>query len=468
MLTIFDSDNRFNRRSFLNVGSLALGGLSLTNLLQAKAAAAPGTRRSILKDRSVIFLFLAGGPSQFETFDPKMDAPVEFRSVTGELKTRIPGVTFGGTFSKLAELADKVSILRSFVPGTAEHDVKPIVGKDTFGANLGSIFSRIAGANHPESGMPTNVLLLPRSVDESIRIDFERLPRLLSSGILSKAYAPFTPSTGSTLQSDLRLKVPLDRLDDRRALLKELDKAQGALAEGHLVEGMDRMREQALTTLLGGVGDAFDLSKEDPGIVAAYDTASVVQTDQIPRRWLHSRDYVDHAKSFGKLLLLARRLCERGAGFVTVTTNFIWDMHADEQGKNAPLIPGMDYMGAPLDHALAAFIRDVEARGLSDKILLVACGEMGRTPRINKTGGRDHWGNIGAMLMTGGGLRMGQVIGRSSRTGGEPATTPIRIQNVLATILHQVFDLGEVRSMPGLPREIAQTMTGWETIDGLV
>ncbi len=464
MLTFFDRDDRFNRRSFLKVGSLALGGLSLMNLLQAKASAEP--RRPVLKDRSVIFLFLHGGPSQIETFDPKMTASSEIRSVTGQVQTRIPGVTFGGTFPKLAALADKVSIVRSYVPGDGNHDIKPVVGRDTFGANLGSIFSRVAGRNHPESGMPTNVLLLPRAVDSTTQAGTQAFGRFASTGMLGNGYAPFDPSTGSTLQSDMRLTLPMDRLADRRSLLNQLDQVRWSLAERATADGIDRVREQALTTVLGGVADAFDLSKEDPRLVSAYDTAELVKPQNIDRRWNNYNNYVDNAKSLGKLLLLARRLCERGAGFVTVTTNFVWDMHADV--NNAPVGEGFGYMGVPLDHALAAFIEDVYARGLDDKILLVVCGEIGRTPRINRQGGRDHWGNLAPLLMSGGGLRMGQVIGRSNASAGDPASSPIRIQNVIATILHSMMEMGEVRLIPGLPREIAQTMTGWEAIDGLV
>src|SRR5262249_50889222 len=162
------------------------------------------------------------------------------------------------------------------------------------------------------------------------------------------------------------------------------------------------------------------------------------------------------SQTLGKLLLLARRLCERGCGFVTVTTNFVWDMHADV--NNAPVEEGMRYMGVPLDHALSAYLEDVEARGLSEKILLVVCGEMGRTPRINKAGGRDHWGNIGPLLLAGGGLKMGQVIGQSDRSGGSPATEPVRIQNLIATVLHTTLEMGEVRIVPGMPREIATTI----------
>ncbi len=464
MLTIFDRDHRFNRRSFLQIGGLALGGLSLAHLLQAKAAAEP--RRPVLKDRSVIFLFLHGGPSQIETFDPKMSAPVEIRSATGEVQTRIPGVTFGGTFPKLAALADKVSIVRSFTTGDGNHDIKPVVGRDTFGANLGSIYARVAGRNHPDTGIPTNILLLPRAVDPSTQAGQMAFGRFNSTGSLGASYAPFDPSTGSTLQSDMRLTLPMDRLQDRRSLLQQLDEVQWALAERAAVEGIDRMRDQALTTVLGGVADAFDLSKEDPRVVSGYDTAPLVRPENIDRRWNNYNNYVDNAKSLGKLLLLARRLCERGAGFVTVTTNFVWDMHADV--NNAPVGEGFGYMGVPLDHALAGFINDVESRGLSDKILLVVCGEMGRTPRINRNGGRDHWGNLAPLLVSGGGLRMGQVIGRSTANGGEPASTPIRPQNLIATILNQVFEMGEVRLIPGMPREIAQTMTGWEPIEGLV
>jgi uncharacterized protein (DUF1501 family) len=464
VLTIFDRDQRLNRRSFLKVGSLALGGLSLTNLLGVKAAAEP--RRPVLKDRSVIFLFLHGGPSQIETFDPKMSAPVEFRSVTGEVQTRIPGVTFGGSFPRLAALADKVSIVRSYMPGDGNHDIKPVVGRDTFGANLGSIYSRVAGANHPVTGIPTNVLLLPQAVDSTTRPGTTSFGRFNSTGMLGTAYAPFDPSTGNNLRNDMRLALPMDRLNDRRYLLNQLDQVRWQFAEERLADGIDRVREQAMSTVLGGVADAFDLSKEDSRVLNAYDTSTLIRPENIDRRWNNYNNYVDNAKSLGKLMLLARRLCERGAGFVTVTTNFVWDMHSDV--NNAPVGEGMGYMGVPLDWALSAFIHDLEVRGLSDKILLVVCGEIGRTPRINRNGGRDHWGNLGSLLFAGGGVRMGQVIGRSNATSAEPATTPVRIQNVIATVLNQVFEMGEVRLIPGLPREIAQTMTGWEPIDGLV
>src|SRR6478672_8228768 len=149
MLTFTDPRRRFGRRAFLRADALSLGGLSLPGLL-AHAAAEP---KRLLSGRSVIFLFLHGGPSQFETFDPKMSAPAEIRSATGEIKTAIPGVTFGSSFPKLAKMADRLAIVRSYVPGDANHDIKPIVCKDSFTANLGSAYSSFAGGNNPSNGM---------------------------------------------------------------------------------------------------------------------------------------------------------------------------------------------------------------------------------------------------------------------------------------------------------------------------
>src|SRR5437868_3568000 len=144
MLSIGDSGGRFGRRDFLRIGSLSLGGLALPQLLSA----APSATRP-LTDKSVIFLFLHGGPTQVETFDPKMTAPEGIRSATGEIKTALPGVTFGSSFPKLAKLAEQIAIVRNYVPGDANHDIKPVVCKDTFGGNLGSAYASVAGTNHP-------------------------------------------------------------------------------------------------------------------------------------------------------------------------------------------------------------------------------------------------------------------------------------------------------------------------------
>ncbi len=460
MLSFHQPGSRFDRRSFLKIGSLALGGLSLPGLLKAAEA------KRLVTDKSVIFLFLHGGPSQTETFDPKMSAAENVRSATGEVKSAIPGVTFGGTFPRLAAHADKLAIIRSFASGDGNHDIKPVLGKDTFGANLGSVYAKVAGINHPVTGVPSNCILFPRSVDASTQPGTMSFGKFANAGPFGESCAPFDPSAGNDLQKDMKLALPLDRLDDRRRLLAQLDRVKWSLAEGRMLDGLDKTREQAFHTILGGVADAFDLSKEHPFTLARYDTAPLVRPENIDKKWKNYNNYVDNAKSLGKLLLLARRLCERGCGFVTVTTNFVWDMHSDV--NNAGVKEGMGYMGRPLDHAVSAFLEDVAARGLSDKILLVACGEMGRTPKINAKGGRDHWGGLAPLLLAGGGLNMGQVIGQSTRDAGEPLSEPVRIPNLLATILHTLFDMGELRIAPGVPREVAGTMAGWEPIRGLV
>jgi hypothetical protein len=463
MLAIHDS-RHFNRRAFLKIGSLSLGGLTLPGLLAEQARAATAGRP--VTDKSVIFLFLHGGPSQIETFDPKMTAPTGIRSATGETATSLPGVTFGGTYTRLAALAHKVSVVRSFVTGDGNHDIKPLVGRDTFGANLGAVYARVAGINHPQTGIPSNVVLFPKSVDASTQPANLRFGKFGDTGPFGAGLTPFDPSGGGQLHKDMKLSMPMDRLQDRRHLLAQLDQVKWSLSEARTLDSLERAREQAFSTILGGVADAFDLSRENAKVLDRYDTAPLVRPENIDKKWKNYNNYVDNAKSVGKLLLLARRLCERGCGFVTVTTNFVWDMHADQ--NNAGVEEGMRYMGLPLDHAVSAFLEDVEARGLSDKILLVVCGEMGRTPKINKNGGRDHWGNLAPLLLAGGGLKMGQVIGQSNKDGGAPGSEPLRIQNLVATILHTLLQIGEVRVVPGLPREIAQTMTGWEPIPGLL
>ncbi|HJZ94529.1 MAG TPA: DUF1501 domain-containing protein [Gemmataceae bacterium] len=457
MLT-FRDPARFGRRDFLRVGALSLGGLTIGRFGSAVASSS-----SPVADRSVVLLFLHGGPSQLETFDPHMEAPAEVRCVTGEVPTAVPGITFGSSFPHLARRAGQLAVVRSYVPGDANHDIKPVVCKDTFGANLGAVYSHLAGANDPDTGMPRNVSLFPRAVDPATQAGNMSFGNFSATGPFSPATAPFLPGAGGSLQKDMRLTLPIDRFEDRKGLLKELDRAKASLDDARR-DAIDAARAKALGLLLGGIADAFDLSREDGRTIARYDTAPLVRPENIDKKWKNYGNYVDNAKALGKLLLLARRLCERGAGFVTVTTNFVWDMHSDV--NNAPVAEGMRYMGPPLDHALSAFLDDLHARGLSDRILLVCCGEMGRTPRINKNGGRDHWGNLGPLLVAGGGLNMGQAIGRSDRGAGEPNTEPVRIKNLVATILHTLFDVGQVRIQRGLPREIAQ-MTESEPIPGL-
>lgn len=462
MLTFSDPGHGFSRlprRDFLRIGGLGLGGLGLGDLMAA-------SQKRLVKDKSVIFLFMHGGPSQFETFDPKMEAPSEIRSVTGEIKTTLPGITFGSTFERLAKLAHKFSIVRSFVTGDAVHDIKTIVGKDTMKANLGSLYSRIAGPLRKGSAMPTNVALFPQSVDAKSGPAIKQFGDFTASGEMGATYQPFVPGMSGGAQADMTLSLPQTRLDDRRMLLSSLDDWKRQMDATEAVGGMSEFQSLAFDVLRRGVSDAFDLSKEDPRLIARYDTAPLLPKDRISTEWRNREHYADNAATLGKLLLMARRLCERGCGFVTVTTSFVWDMHADI--NNAPVRTGMDYVGRPFDHAVSALIEDIEARGLSEKIMLVCCGEMGRTPKLNAKGGRDHWGGLAPLMVYGGGLKMGRVIGQSARNGGEPSSQPVTIPDLIATIMHTLVDVGEARVTDGLPQSLLNVLSRGEPIRGLV
>jgi hypothetical protein len=435
-----------SRRGFLTLGTLGIGGLSLSSLLAA------GERRpSHVTGKSVIFLFQQGGPSQFETFDPKPDAPQGTRTVTGIVKTSVPGVCFGEPMGQLARLAHKLTIVRSFQTNNADHNLVPIVSSYTLNANMGSLYSHGAGPVRPESGMPTNAVVFPQSVCPDAARGGAR-GNIAATGDLGQAHAPFIPGVGNQLQKNMRLNVPRERLQDRRLLLAGFEQLTEEFDRTHQGTPLDSYRDQAYQVLLRGqVADAFDLSKEDAKTVARYDTAPFTRPDD----WGKARRgklgyYTGQARSIGKLLLLARRLCEAGCGFVTIHADYegVWDMHAD--GNNLNMIDGMEAVGRPFDHAVAAFIEDVEARGLSDKILLVCCGEMGRTPRLNKNGGRDHWAKLAPLLFCGGGSSGGRVIGQSTRDGGEPATEPYTPAHLVSTILHTAFDVGQLRLMPRL------------------
>jgi hypothetical protein len=468
MSGLIDARGGFSRRSFLRVGGLSVGGLALPQLLATKAAGAANAK--VLRDKAVVFLFMHGGPSQIETFDPKMSAPAEIRSVTGEVQTTLPGVTFGGTFPRLAERAKRLAIVRSFTfDGKADHDIRPIVGPESFDANLGSIYASVAGANRADTGMPTNVVLFPRSVDPTAGPNQNAHGRFDSTGPFGASYAPLVPGTdssGGSMREDMRLTLPRERLDDRRQLLAKLDGMKRQLQ----VAGVDDYRRQAFETILGSVEQAFDLSREDRRVVEKYDTSRLLNPESVrlgpdgKQKGFYPR-YVDHGKTLGKELLLARRLVEAGSRFVTVTTNLVWDMHAD--GNNPDVEKGMNFSGTVFDHAVSVFLDDLRERGLEDKVLVVATGEMGRTPRLESTGGRNHWPHSAPLLLSGGGLPMGQVIGQSTRDAGRPATEPMTISRLYATIFHMLFDVGQLRITPGISQDVLKIATAAEPIPGL-
>ena len=265
----------------------------------------------------------------------------------------------------------------------------------------------------------------------------------------------------------MQLNMDRDRLDDRRQLLSQLDGIKRTIDTTGTLDAMDRIQSQAFDVILRGAADAFDLSKEDPKTIARYDTARPGAARGRQEEVFESSNYLDNAKTLGKLLLQARRLCEAGCGFVMVNTGFVWDMHG-VAGAHAGVEEGMRYVAPPLDHAVSAFLDDVDARGLSDKILLVICGEMGRTPKISQRGGRDHWGTLGPLVLAGGGLPMGQVIGRSTANGGEPADNPIPMRHLIGTIMHTLFDVAELRLRPDATGAVAKVITESEPIKRLI
>lgn len=451
MLRVFDGNRRVNRRELLTIGSLGLGALSLPALLSRRALG--NQAESHVSGKSVIFLFQQGGPSQFETFDPKMDAPDGIRTVTGSIQTTIPGVIFGETMARTAKLADKLTVVRSFQTNNGGHNIQPIVSSDSLDANIGVHYSRVVGATRPETGMPTNAVIYPAAVSTEVPKPQAR-GNLKATGSYGSSYAPFVPGADGQLQKDMQLNLPKGRFfDDRRQVLNQLDRLNRAIDASGEIEALDELQQQAYQLLLGGgVSDALDLSLEDPRTVARYDTSHFVR----PGAWNNvsrgrSGYYDSQAKTIGKLLLLARRLCEAGCGFVTIHAGYagVWDMHAD--GNNLNMTDGMQAVGRSFDHAVAAFVEDMEARGLQDKIMLVACGEMGRTPRINKRGGRDHWSKLAPLLLYGGGIGGGQVVGQSDRQGGEPATDNLTPKHLISTIMHTVFDVGQLRLARGVP-----------------
>lgn len=447
MLSLFDTNPLLTRREMLRIGSLALGGLSLPSLLGMKANAAPST--SPVSGKSVIFLFQQGGPPQFETFDPKPDAPDGIRTLTGVTQTSLPGVLFGDTLAQLAPLAHKLSIIRSYHTGNAGHNIIPIVSPDSMNANIGCLVSRVLGSTHPQTGMPTNAVLFPQSVCADVARGSGR-GDLTATGAIGPSYAPFVPGGNGQLLRNLRLSLPPERFNDRRELAAQFDRLQRDTEQQFQV--YDRNHQQAAEVLLSGkVADALDLSKEDPRVVSRYDTARYAPSHNWNAANRGRRGYyTGQAKSIGKLLLMARRLCEAGCGFVTIHADYegVWDFHAD--GENLNVVDGMAAVGRSFDHAVAAFINDVEARGLDDKILLIATGEMGRTPRINRGGGRDHWARLAPLMIYGGGTPGGRVIGQSTRDGGEPSSDALGNANLISTILHTVFDVAQLRLQPAL------------------
>jgi hypothetical protein len=323
------------------------------------------------------------------------------------------------------------------------------------------MLARIRGTSHPRTSMPTSVVVGPTAIssDKGFRKDHDEEGR--GTGALGQAYMSLNPAGKSALIKDMQLQLPRDRFDDRRALLAQFDGLRRELDASGVMEGMDRFQAQAADVLLGGIASAFDWTKEDPATIAAYDTSEYTK---LPPKLFKRESALP--TQLGKQMLLARRLVEAGAGFVTVRC-YGWDMHGNPE--TAPTVPNlMPTLGGAVDKAAAAFIEDCERRGLADRVLLLITGEFGRTPRLDKNGGRDHWCKLTPLVFSGGGLKTGQVVGRSDRLAHGPAGDAYTPQHVLATVMHTLFDLGELRIAGGLPDEVVRRITDVPPIRELV
>ena len=457
MLEILSGSSRANcrgrnRRAFLQVGSLAMGGLGLGDLLRLRSHAAT---RDVWRGKSVVLLFLTGGPSQIETFDRKMGATTDYRSVTGALQTRVPGVHIGGTFGQLASLTDRLALVRSFTHSNSDHtEAAQLVmrcGNPT-GAGIGSIATRMRGISHPQTGMPTQVYLTSKETDRQFNKERLRLLEALGPGQLGGAYGPFQVGGDDQFQQAVTLRISPRRLDDRLALQRSLDRLRRRAEESTLPK-LEQYTQQAVDLVLGKSRAAFDLSKEDPKLVERYDTGSYL-----------TGIHTERASTLGRQLLLARRLCEAGCGFITIH-NPGWDMHGGTTQLNMP--HGMEMLGRPVDRAVSAFLNDIEERGLSEKILFVLTGEFGRTPKVKADGGRDHWPHLSTLAFAGGGLKMGQVIGQSTSRAEEPRSDPVGVENLLSTVLHVLFDVPKLRLTADLPRDLVTLIDRGEPVQQL-
>tara|TARA_B100000029_G_scaffold201442_1_gene199666 strand:+ start:409 stop:1752 length:1344 start_codon:yes stop_codon:yes gene_type:complete len=425
------------------------------------------------RDKAVVLLFLQGGPPQVECFDPNMDAPSGVRSCIGEISTRLPGVTFGSAFPQLAKRADRLSIVRSFASGDAGHNPDPLLtGNSPLKATMGAHHARLVGANHPETAMPSSVVVLPEGIDPELKLGTPTGPFRFGfikqhygqPGQLGSPYQSLFLDGGDQLAENFDLKLPRDRFDDRRLLLGQLDSFRQRLQTAGARDGLGEIRSQAYDVLLKGISEAFDLTKEDTKTLRRYDTRPLFRMEDWHKGGSHYNNKVNQSRItnlLGHQMLMARRLVERGCGFVTVV-DCTWDFHND--GNNPATVEGMNVLGPQADHAIAAFMDDLEDRGLTDKVLLLVTGEMGRSPKKQSNGGTGHWGRLTPLLVAGGGLKMGQVIGKTDRNGGEATTKQYLPQHLLATILQTVFDPGEARLDSSIPTDLARLMTVGEPI----
>ncbi len=403
-----------SRRSFLQLGSFAFGATTfgLTDLFRAEAAQGKSNSH-----KALIQIFLGGGPPHQDMWEIKTDAPSEIRGEFRPIPTNVSGIQICEVFPKLAQLMDKSAVIRSIVGCKDRHesyqcfsgwipdDLRTIGGRPC----IGSAVSKLKGPVDP--AVPPFVGLAERS---------SHVPwsDCGGAGFLGAAHTPFKPD-GPGIENMKLNGISLERLQDRKRLLTSLDTLRRDIDTTGVMEGMDAFSQRALDVLTSSkLVDALDLSKEDPDIVARYG-------DGKPYQYQY-----DGVATRNDHLLIARRLIEAGVRVVSLSFGR-WDSH----GKNFDLV--RDH-GGKLDQCLSALIEDLDQRGMLEDVSIVVWGEFGRTPKINKEAGRDHWPQVSCAFLAGGGIRAGQAIGATNRMGEYATQRPVHVQEVIATLYHNL------------------------------
>jgi hypothetical protein len=388
MLTIFSrSTSRYcdgvSRRSFLKLGAMTIGGLTLADLLRLEAAAGVGS-----SNKAIINVHLGGGPSHQDMWDIKSEAPAEFRGEFRAIPTNVSGMEICEHFPKLAQMADKFAVIRSVSGSAGQHS-----NYQTHSGYGSREMANVGG--RPAIGSVAAKLLGPAPTGAPAFISYNGG----SPGYLGPVYKPFQPSGG---QLKLSSSLTAERLTDRTNLLGELDAFRREADATGQMEAFDSYTERAVGLVTSGkVADALDLSLEDSKNVARYGTQ-------------------------GKSFVTARRLVEVGVRVVTFNWGG-WDTHGDNFTKLRTQLP-------QLDMALSSLVDDLHARGLDKDVTVIVWGEFGRTPRVNQKAGRDHWPKVMAAFLAGGNMRTGQVIGSTTKYAEEAKDRPVHVQEIFATL----------------------------------
>ncbi|HXT40488.1 MAG TPA: DUF1501 domain-containing protein [Candidatus Angelobacter sp.] len=419
MLTFFHGGpeqfcDGLSRRSFLKAGSLALGGLALPDLLrlQAQGAVTPGGR-----GKSVIMICLGGGPSHVDTYDLKPDAPSEIRGEFRPIKTNVPGMEISELLPRQARIADKFAVVRSATWQEPDHQrIEIFTGfpKRDRRPSFGSYVSRLA---------PRPNLELPKFV--SLKGDDQEIAEAEQPLWVGAQHRAFVPDNRGLRTLELNRQVDLSRLKSRKELLTQLDTLRRDVDASGEMKAFDAFTGQALDMLTSGrTRRAFDLSDEKAETLDRYRSGG--------NKFMYSHSPSPVAWDW-EAFVRARRLVEAGVPFVSMQVG-LWDHHCAD---GLPTIFESYRSLLPLyDNCLSALITDLHERGLHEDVCVVVWGEFGRTPRLNKFGGRDHWPAAGCVLFAGGGLKMGQFVGATNSGGEYPVTRPYTPQNILATLYH--------------------------------